>query len=314
MSYKLIFCVVLIFIVPDFLSASPTIFFKEDFEDTNLGSHGWYDNIAPEFSTTEVSANSTQSLQRRFLKGATTPVRGGAMRRQFADTESLYVSYDIRYSNNWEGSGTPYPPHEIYILTNKDGPWSGLAFTHLTTYIENHNGYPRLALQDGRNIDQDRIGVNLVSITENRSLMGCNGDSDGHGYGSCYNSGSGIYWNGKQWISKIRIIFPGQWHKIGVYYKMNSIVNGKGIPDGILRYWLDGQLVMDYNNIVYRTGRHHDMKFNQLVIAPYIGTKSPIDQSFWIDNIVLSELPLNEERLPVFNAPTNLRIISYLYR
>src|SRR5256712_13153409 len=34
-----------------------------------------------------------------------------------------------------------------------------------------------------------------------------------------------------------------------------------------------------------RTGAHPNMKFKQLIVAPYIGDGSPVDQTMWVDNL-----------------------------
>ena len=264
------------------------ILFTEDFESTDLASKGWYDNTNPAFSTTDNLHGSSRSRQMRFLKGGTAPVQGGAMRKLFDESGTLYVAFNVKYSQNWQGSGVSYHPHEIHVLTNKNDTWSGPAFTRLTTYIENSAGKPRVALQDGQNIDQARIGVNLVSTTENRSLMGCNGDSDGYGKGDCYDAGGGTYNNGKVWTASGKVISRGEWHRIEVFYRLNSVVAGKGVADGIMKYWLDGELIFDLDHIMYRTAQNHDMKFNQLVIAPWIGPGSPIEQTIWYDNLVVA--------------------------
>ena len=74
---------------------------------------------------------------------------------------------------------------------------------------------------------------------------------------------------------------------------MNSISGGIGIQDGILKYWYDNQLLIDYSNVVMRTANFPDMKFNQFLIAPYIGDGSPIDQTMWVDELtVASSRPL----------------------
>ena len=278
------------------------ILFEETFDNNNLSGRGWYDNTSPEFSVTETAPNSAQSLQRRFLVGATTSVSGGAMRRLFDASDSVYISYYIKYSDNWQGSGTQYPPHEVHLMTNKDSIWNGMAFSHLTTYIEQLNGRPRLALQDGRNIDQGRINSNLVEITENRSVMGCNGDSDGHGDGTCYNAGGGSYWNGKDWINANSEIQNGKWHQIEIYYKLNSIINGIGISDGVMQYWLDKKIIHDYKNITFRTGQNFDMLFNQFIIAPFMGGGSPIVQTIWYDNLKIENSKPSMSNIP---APPN---------
>ena len=282
--------------------------FEENFEDGNLSSRGWYDNTSPVLTSQEAAPGSTASVEFRFLVSATRPINGGAMRRQFTESDAVYVSYWVKYSSNWQGSNRSYHPHEFYILTNKDGIWTGPAYTYLTAYIEQNALRSRLAIQDGRNIDRDNIGVNLVGVTEDRSVAGCNGDSDGYGTGSCYPVGGGNYWNGKSWTADSPLITAGQWHKIEAYFKLNSIVNGTGIADGVMRYWLNGQIVLDYYDVIYRTGRHPDMKFKQFIIAPWIGDGSPVDQTFWIDNLVLSTDLLPISHPGHLAPPRNLRV------
>src|SRR4030095_9860153 len=41
-------------------------------------------------------------------------------------------------------------------------------------------------------------------------------------------------------------------------------------------------------NVIIRTGANPDMKWNQFLIAPYIGDGSPVDQSMWVDNLLVA--------------------------
>ena len=82
--------------------------------------------------------------------------------------------------------------------------------------------------------------------------------------------------------------YKGNWHFVEAYFQLNSIANGAGVPDGIVRYWFDGQLVIEHANVLLRTGTHPSMKFNQLLIAPYIGVGSPVDQTMWVDNLTVA--------------------------
>lgn len=273
--------------------STSTILFNESFDDTNLSSRGWYDNVALQFSTAEHITGSSRSIQFRFLQGATQPTSGGASRKKFTETDSVHLSYWVKYSSNWTGSNQSYHPHEFMIMTNKNGDWDGLAYTKLTAYIEQNEGEPLIALQDGQNIDETRVGQNLVNVTENRSVAGCNGDSDGYGNGDCYSSGS-VHWNGKIWRAgsvyfrdSTGQYYKNDWHFIEAYLKLNSISAGKAVSDGVIRYWYDGNLVIDHTNVVFRTAQNSDMMFNQLIIAPWIGDGSPVDQTFWIDNLTL---------------------------
>lgn len=282
---------------------------SEPFEDTSYSSRGWYDTTGGTLSSTEHIAGSTKSFQCRFPAGGQKCSGGTPGRILFQETDAVYVSYWIKHSPNWTGSNKPYHPHEFYLLTNQDGPWSGLAWTHLTGYIEDNEGTPVLAIQDGQNIDKTKIGHNLVNLTESRAVAGCNGDSDGYGNGSCYPAGS-EYRNGKLWkAGKIYFsdtagpYYKGDWHHVEAFFKLNSIVNGKGTADGVLKYWYDDQLIIDRNAVVMRTGQYPSMKFNQLILSPYIGNGSPVDQSLWIDDLnVGTALPATS-----LAPPRNLR-------
>ena len=69
---------------------------------------------------------------------------------------------------------------------------------------------------------------------------------------------------------------------------MNSIVNGKAVADGQVKYWLDNTLVINHENVILRTGQHPTMMFNQVMIAPYYHNGVPHPQTFWIDDFIVS--------------------------
>jgi hypothetical protein len=274
-------------------AAGAGVLFNESFDDANVGQRGWYDNTRAYISTTEHSPGSAASLQFHFAPGATTPDSGGGMRHLFAATNSVYLRYYVKHSSNWVGSGHSYHPHEFYFITNKDSAYVGPADTHLTAYVEENSGKLSFSIQDTLNIDQSRVGVNLSNVTENRAVAGCNGSTDGYP-DSCYAWG-GSYRNEKVWrpdqiyfSNSAGPYYKGDWHKIEAYIALNSVVNGKGIPDGVVRYWYDGQLALEHTNLLFRTGAKADMQFNQLVIGPYIGDGSPVDQTFWVDDLQLA--------------------------
>jgi hypothetical protein len=274
-----------------------TILTQETFEDGAFASRGWYDNTAMATTTAQHHAGGTRALEARFALGATTPTWGGAARHLFAATESVYLSYWVKYSANWVGSGQAFHPHEFLLLTTENDDWSGPSFTHLTAYVEHsyqNGGIPVLELQDGQNIDQGRTAQDLTTITENRSTSGCNGNSDGYTTG-CYDQGGGVYNNEKRWIASRPYFMPApgpgyknDWHLVEAYFQLNSIQNGRGVADGVVRYWFDGQLVIDHTDVLLRTGAHSSMKFNQLMIAPYIGSGSPVDQTMWVDDLTVA--------------------------
>jgi len=298
-------------------AATANLLFEEKFENANVASRGWYDNTTVSLSTTEHIPGSSASLEYRWMLSSTAPINGGSARHLFTPTDSVYVSYWLKYSANWVGQNqVSFGHHEFYLLTDKDPAYSNLAYTHLTGYIEENHGVAQLAIQDGANIDETKIGVDLRGVTENRAVSGCNGTyPDGYATLSCYVASPTAHWNGKQWKTT-GIYFdstPGSstyknnWHQIEVFLKMNSIQNGIGQQDGFVQYWYDGQLVIDHQNVVLRTGRNPTMKFNQFVMAPYMGNGSPVDQRFWIDDLTVATAPPTTVAVPA--APSNLRIV-----
>ena len=278
-------------------SGGGTVLFQESFENTSFASRGWYDNTSLTITTTTQHSGSS-ALEAHFLPGATTPTWGGSMRHLFTATPTLYISYWVRYSDNWVGSGVSYHPHEFTVLSDLDGDYDGPSVNYLTIYLE-HNyqngGIPRMSMQDNKSINSS-MGtppINLVGVTENRSTSGCNGVVESNVFTSCYNAPP--WYNGKE-IHASQVWFQpnpgpgykGNWNHVEAYYQINSIVNGIGQADGVMQYWFNGTLAIDRHDILYRTGAHPSINFHQFLIAPYIGNGSPVDQTMWVDDLIVA--------------------------
>ncbi|MDH3208289.1 MAG: Ig-like domain-containing protein [Gemmatimonadota bacterium] len=271
---------------------SPEILFEDGFESPDFAAQGWYD-FGPWVQSTTESHSGSGSLEFSFGAGAVSPV-GVAGRHLFDESPTLYLSYWVKYSSNWVGSGISYNPHEFMVLTNEDGQFTGPAFTALTMYVEHVHetggNVPVVSASDRRNIDQSAINQDLTGVTENRAANGCNGSADGYS-GACWNAGAN-FWNEKT-FSAAQPYFtdaPGpayknDWHQVEVYIELNSIQGGVGQNDGVIRYWFDGELAVDHDDVLLRTGAHPGMAFNQLMIAPYIEAGSPVAQTLWIDDL-----------------------------
>lgn len=312
-------CQVLVCLLSLSGSSFGAVLFKETFEDANLTSRGWYDSTNLQLSTSEHIPGSAHSVEYHFLQGAQMPaVSGEAIRKKYAETDSVYISYYVKHSANWVGSNRPYHPHEFFLLTNIDDDYWGPSTSHLTTYIEENSGKAVVAIQDVLNINETKIGVDLTTITEQRAVGGCNGYSrnDGSEPEDCYSSG-GTHRNEKVWRTTSLFFqnnpgpyYKGDWHYVEAFFKLNSIMNGKGAADGVLQYWYDGVLVMNHNNVLFRTGQYPNMKFNQLLIAPYIGDGSPVDQIMWVDDLTIATSrptgTVPDNTAP--SAPKNMRV------
>ena len=277
-----------------------TVLLTEGFENPSLAARGWYDNTNPAITTAEHNTGAG-ALQMAWNVGGTKPVQGGSLRHKITPTDRVYVRYYVKYSANYVGSGKTYHPHEFHVVTDEDGDYVGPSLTHLTTYIEQNyqnGGIPRLAITDAANIDSTRINSDLTNVTEQRAAAGCNGNTDGYTTG-CYQSG-GQWFNQKIWkaAQPMFTTTPGSpgyknaWHKVEAYFQLNTISGGKGQTDGVAQYWFDGQLVIDKHNVLFRTGAHPTMQFNQFIIAPWIGDGSPMAQTMWVDDLTVATDPV----------------------
>ena len=274
------------------------ILFQETFEDNAFAGRGWYDNTAMATTTAQHVPGSTRALEVHFPAGATTPTWGGAARHLFPATSTLYISYWVKYGTNWVGSGHPYHPHELLVMSDQDGDWDGPSNNWLTLYVE-HNyqngGIPRLQLQDNKAINTTlgALPINLVGVTENRSVGGCNGVVEASVVTTCFNMPP--WYNDKE-LSASQVWFQptpgtgykGDWNHVEVYFQMNSVAGGIGVPDGVMQYWFNGTLVIDRHDMLFRTGARPTIRFRQFLIGPYIGDGSPVDQYMWIDDLTVA--------------------------
>ena len=314
-----------------FQAASQTVLLFEDFESGDFEAKGWYDGFDDQ-RTSEEYKNGSYSYEGHFAIGAKN---SGAGRHLFTPTDKVYMSYWVKYSENYIGSGVGYHPHEWNILTNEDWEYQGPADTYLTLYIEQNAGRPILALQDSKNVDPNCILLNndsfvgcngnfsTYTFTESRSVASCNGLIGTLDRRDCFSSAGSThgYYSSRAWAAD-SIYFrnaPGpyyknDWHFIEAYFEMNTIEQGIGIPNGKIRYWYDGKNLISSDSILFRTGVHPDMKFNQLFYGPYIGVGSPIDQTWWIDDLTIADgnlntsvksLPKEKDLFSVYPNPTN---------
>jgi hypothetical protein len=292
-------------LLKDSLCAQNILLF-EDFESGDFAAKGWYDGF-PDQRTTEEFKNGSHAYEGTFYEGATT---SGAGRHLFSPTEKVYLSYWVKYSSNYIGSGVGYHPHEWNILTDKDGIYQGPSDTYLTLYVEQNAGRPILALQDSKNVDPNCILLNnnsfvgcngdfsTYAFTENRSVCSCNGLQGDVDRRDCFPSSGNTngYYSSRAWAAD-SIYFrdesgpynKNEWHFIECYFEMNTIEAGVGIPNGKIRYWYDGQILISSDSILFKTDANPDMKFNQLFYGPYIGVGSPVEQTWWVDDLTIAD-------------------------
>jgi len=283
-----------------------TILFQEKFDNANFSTRGWYDGPGGTISTAEHATGSTSSFECAFAVSATGCTAGTPARHPVTASESVYLSFWLKFSSNWLGSGKAYHPHMFHFINELDSQYVGPAHTFLTTYTEVVQGRAFLALQDSKNNDPNCILLNngsfvgcngnfsTYAFTENRSVCACNGivgELDGK---DCFSNGNGTYYSSRSWDSPNAFVdaagpnYKGDWHFVEVYFRMNTIQGGKGVPDGKIRWVQDGKVLISSDQILLRTNAHATLKFNQFAVLPYIGDGSPVAQKFWVDDLTVA--------------------------
>ncbi len=273
------------------------IIFRELFDDNDFGSRDWYDGSSATISTTEHVVGSKSSLECVFKDGL---CKGGSPERRLFDppVESLYASYWVKYSSDFTGAS------ELWFASSLDDKWVGFADTHLTLTFGQDEGYSSLQTTDNENVDGscvklrsgELLGCGGVAFedytfTEARSVSACNGTVGDPGIEhDCSSSGGGEFWSSRQFVSSERAFTesagPGlktDWHLIEVYVELNSRVNGVGVADGVLKLWRDGDPMLDYEQVVWRTGEHLDLAINQVYLHQSAGTGT-----MWMDDFSLA--------------------------
>jgi hypothetical protein len=266
------------------------LLFSESFENSNFSSRNWYDGNS---TAIEPNCYSGNCLKWAWSAGQSRPANTTTMRRLFTAKDELFIRYRIKLGSEWRGHQESFGgPHLVHVLSDSDGVYGGLSWTNLSFYSElfssvgsPYTTYPRVMIQDGARINtsQGSLPNNLINTTETRAVAGCNGNlGDAGNLTSCYQSG-GYWFNGRFWDTN-KSIQKDQWALVEIYLKMNSISNNKGVADGVLKYWLNGEEVQNSSAVVYRTGDQPNKKWNQFVLAPFMGS-SPINQAMYIDEL-----------------------------
>ncbi|MBW2462280.1 MAG: hypothetical protein JRH11_11595 [Deltaproteobacteria bacterium] len=274
-------------------AAQAEVFVEEAFDDGALTDRGWYDSTSVDIVTDGCHAGGC--LRYHFAVGDVTPSGRGAMRIQFPESQVVYLRYFARYSDNWEFRPS-YGPHELYFLTNMDSRWIGPAETHLTVYVEHVEGRGIVSAQDTLNVDMSRIGDDLRTVTEDRGVHGCNGAPDGHGDGDCYRSGS-VYRNGRLLARSPEEVFTatpgprfqGDWHEIIAEIRLNTVGAGTTNADGVVRYYCDGELLYEAEDVVLRTSENPGAAFDQFLIGQYFHDGAPRAQDWFLDELVIAD-------------------------
>jgi hypothetical protein len=272
--------------------------FEEHFDDGDFAKRGWYDGQAGTLITTDPAPGSSSALECLFDDAAGQYCKGGAPGRHlFTPTEAVYVAYWVKYG---PGTGTPI---EFFLHTDVDEDYVGPASSHLSLLLSPaDDGRYYFRLEDNENVDNscvkltdgtvvgcDRGGFDLYSFGETRSVCSCNGlvgDLDEH---DCFEGSPGRHLSRRYWYSSRTVLTAadrGRWYFVEAYARMNSIVNGIGVPDGRLYLAVDDEVLIGYERILFRTGQHPTMRWKHLMLSPVYGKDG---EKVWFDELVVAQ-------------------------
>jgi hypothetical protein len=264
------------------------VLFSEGFEDQDLAKRGWYDGS--QFRIVGGARAGKGCIEYEWADGD-TKVRGSSpVRHLFEPADEVAIRFYLKLSKGWGWSGQNFHPHLTHFLTTENPKWHGPAASHLTLYIEPVGGKLRLAAQDIQNADAPH------GLTQG-PLRG--------GY------------NGKFYDSKEVLFNDDQWHCVEAQFKLNTLdlTKDRPNPDGIVRGWFDGKLVVDRTDVILRSTDFPKMKFNQFLMAPYFGPGLlPHAQKLWIDELAVGTKrigPLPVKKAEPWWLRTNLRVATY---
>ena len=184
-------------------------------------------------------------------------------RHLFEPTTKVWVRFYLKLSKGWSWTGRDYHPHLINLLTTENSKFHGPAASHLTLYIEPQNGWLRLAAQDIQNQTMPH------GLTQGPLKGGYN---------------ARVY-DGSTWL-----FADDQWHCVEAFFQLNTLDLKKDQPnrDGVVRGWVNDKLVVERTDVVLRSTDFPEMKFNQLLMAPYFGPGLLSHaQKLWIDELTV---------------------------
>lgn len=306
-------------------AGTSTTFFTESFETTALS--GWYDGATPVTSGGE----SGNCAVWAWKLGANTPTGTGAMRHLIgtSGTTSLYFKFYMKFATGWRGSQDTFHPHIIHVVSNKDyttNSEAGLDPTYLSFGVEAWSTigspytpiYPQMWIDDGTNVNTTTCTPSssdqaCVTATENRAVAGCNGSlgDTGNQTIQCYpTGGTPPYDNAETWriTGSSASLTTNQWYEVEVYLQMNAISGGVGVPNGVMREYINGTKVEDSETVLFHTNQYPTMNWEEFVLAPYMAPSNgnggaPVAETMYFDELTVGNTDPYYTSPPIDTTP-----------
>ena len=203
-----------------------------------------------------------------------SPAHRGAAVRTSESFDDIYWRIYVKHPHHWTGGG----PAKLSRATSLVPPgWRQAMIAHVWSSDE------ALTLDPASGVDNDRV------VTTR------------------YNDFPHLKWLGNRPRSQFKLHGDdgaGWWVCVEARAKLNT----PGKQNGLNQLWIDGRLEAERRDLDWR-GRFDDYGINAVFLEAYWNAGSPVDQSRWIDNFVISTEPIG----PVVR-PRNPTVLKTPYR
>ncbi len=263
--------------------ADPAIIWFDDFDDSRRQEK--YAEKSGETTSDVRFGDQGKSLRMHYSKGSRgsggrkmffgdSPThRSKAVRRDESFTDVYWRIY-VKHQRGWTGGG-PAKLSRATSLVSSD--WRQAMIAHVWSSGE------ALTLDPATGVRGDRVMTTK------------------------YNDFNNLKWLGNKPASHFKLHSAeesGRW----VCVEARARLNTPGKRDGRNQLWIDGRLEAQRSNLDWR-GTYKKQGINAVFLEAYWNRGSPIDQSRWIDNFVISTEPIG----PVV-CPRNPILIKTPYR
>lgn len=155
----------------------------------------------------------------------------------------LYMSVYIKFQPGWQWwtGGTTSPEQKFLRIAHYDGGGSPFVF------FESGNTKPLTTIL----LSKWRSGLSNIALMTNyryENVYYPASATPSHSSDNTNYLGTGNYNGTGQDFWDPGMIGDGNWHQLEYYVKLNSAV---GVPDGIMRVWIDGKLVAEQTNLAW---------------------------------------------------------------
>ncbi|MFH1070452.1 MAG: FlgD immunoglobulin-like domain containing protein [Candidatus Glassbacteria bacterium] len=188
--------------------------------------------------------------------------------------DEIYWRLYVKHQDGWTGGGPAKLSRATSIVS---GGWLQAMISHVWSSGES------LTLDPASGVVGDRV----VTTT--------------------YNDFANLHWLGNQPVTETKVSSTDEsgWF---VCVEARAKLNTPGLKDGVNQLWIDGKLESERTGMAWR-GSYTAFGINAVFLEAYWNSNSPVTESRWYDNFIISTQPIG-----TVVCPRNPKIYKSLYR